>query len=90
MSINFNNPMNNKALEKLRELISDGSLPAPVAQDDYRALFNKRLDLQPRKLTELANAAKQPVTVELNEEGEIKEMSDGTKYKVTRKGWIKI
>ena len=90
MSINFEHPMNSVALEKLRELITDGSIPNPVAQDEFRALFNDKLELQQRKMTQLANAAKQPVTVELNEEGDIKEMSDGTKYRVTPKGWIKI
>ena len=90
MSINFEHPMNSVALEKLRELITDGSLPNPVALDEFRALFNDTLELQQRKMTELANAAKQPVTVELNEIGEIKVMSDGTKYRVTNKGWIKI
>jgi len=46
--------------------------------------------LEHKKMGDLARAAKQPVTVELNEEGEIKEMSDGTKYRVTSQGWKKI
>lgn len=90
MSINFNDPMNSEAMAKLQEFFKDGTLPEPVVMDDRRALFNTKLDLQQRKMTELANAAKQPVMVELNEEGEIKEMSDGTKYRVTPKGWKKI
>ena len=39
---------------------------------------------------EQRNGAKQPVRVELNDIGEIKEMSDGTKYQVTPQGWKKL
>jgi hypothetical protein len=58
--------------------------------DETKILFNDVLKIDQRKMTALANAAKQPVTIEFNEEGEVKEMSDGTKYRVTPNGWVKI
>ena len=90
MSINFNDPMNSEVMAKLQELFKNGTLPEPVAMDERRALFNDDPRLQQRTMIELANAAKQPVMFELNEEDEIKEMSDGTKYRVTPKGWKKM
>lgn len=90
MSMNFNDPMNDEALEMFRQMVDAGDLPQPVAMDDRRALFNDALKMEQKKMGDLARAAKQPITVELNEEGEIKEMSDGTKYRVTSRGWVKI
>lgn len=93
MSINFNDPMNAEAREMFRQMIDAGDLPQPVAMDDRRALFNDTLKLEQKKMKkmgDLARAAKQSVAVELNEEGEIKEMADGTKYKVTPRGWVKV
>lgn len=90
MSINFNDPMNAEAREMFRQMVDAGDLPQPIAMDERRALFNDALKLEQKKMGDLARAAKQPVTLELNSEGEIKEMSDGTKYKVTPRGWVKV
>jgi len=41
-------------------------------------------------MKKIANAAKQPVSIELNDLGEVKTMQDGTKYEVTPNGWKRI
>lgn len=90
MSLNFEHPMNPEAANLLRQLIEQGRLPQPVVQDNRQVLFNDTTRISQKEMAELANAAKQPVTVELNELDEVKELSDGTKYRVTNRGWIKI
>ena len=85
MSISFNKPVGPEAISMIKKLFGD-----PVASDAKTFLYDKHLILEQKRMTELANKAKQPVTVELNSEGEIKTMSDGTQYQVTPKGWRKV
>jgi len=85
MSINFDEPVGPEAESMIKELFGD-----PVASDAKTFLYDKQIVLAQKRMTELANKAKQPATVELNSEGEIKTMSDGTQYQVTPKGWRKI
>ena len=85
MSINFEDPMNDEARDKLKEIFSDKL----VAMDEYTALVNQKEFVQ-QSMKELANRAKQPVEVEINNEGEIKVMSDGTRYQCTPRGWKKL
>lgn len=90
MSLNFEHPINPEAANLLRQLVEQGSLPQTVAQDDRQVLFNDIIRISQKKVIKLANAAEQPVTLELNELDDVKELSDGTKYRVTNKGWVKI
>jgi len=95
MSMNFDNPMNKETRDKITEMIEKGDLPVPVASDEKTLLFDEQLNLQAKKMADLANTAKQPLSVEVNGvdvEGnaDIKELSDGTKYKVTPRGWQKV
>ena len=85
MSINFNEPVGPEAESMLKKLFGD-----PVASDAKTFLYDQQLVLEQKLMTELAKKAKQLVPVELNSEGEIKIMSDGTQYQVTPKGWRKI
>lgn len=85
MSINFNEPVGPETENMLKKLFGD-----PVASDAKTFLYDKQLVLEQKRMTELANKAKQPVSVELNSEGEIKTLSDGTQYRVTPKGWRKV
>lgn len=54
-----------------------------VALDGRTALFT----IDGQHITEMKQQA---VTVEVNEIGEIKTMSDGTRYEVTAEGWVKL
>jgi hypothetical protein len=83
MSINFHDPLNNEALMALREMA------IPVQNDERTFLFD-RLEIDQRKMKELVNKAGQPATVEFNGDGDIKTMSDGTKYQCTIKGWVRV
>ena len=85
MSICFNEPVGPET-----EAMIDKLFGKAIASDGKTFLFDQRPELLQRQMTELANKAKQPVTVELNAEGEIKTMMDGTQYRVTPKGWRKI
>lgn len=85
MSFNFNEPIGPEASSMLRELFGK-----PVAEDGKTFLFDELAPMHQRKMTELANKAGQPVEVQLNSEGEIKTMRDGTRYQVTPKGWRKL
>lgn len=86
MSMNFQDPVNNEALAKIKEVFGD----KVVAHDSKTFLLEKVDALNQQLMKGIANAAKQPATVELNTEGDIKTMSDGTRYRVTPTGWQKI
>ena len=82
----FQEPMNDETAEKIEKMFGPG-----VPMDARTALINdidRRLDYQNMK--EIANTAKQPVTISVVHEGEIKTLSDGTQYQVTPRGWIKL
>lgn len=85
MSINFENPMNDKAREFMKELFGE-----PSAADEKTALFEKISTLTQEDMSTLARKAGQPVTFEIHGEGDIKVFSDGTKYQVTPQGWKRI
>jgi len=85
MSINFNNTMNDEARAMLKELFGDEL----VATDEKTALVNTNTFLQ-KAMSDLARTAKQPITIDNHSVGEVKEMRDGTKYRATSRGWVKI
>jgi len=61
-----------------------------VATSEKLKKYFETIELETENALKIANTARQPVSVELNEQGEIKTMSDGTKYQVTPSGWKKI
>lgn len=85
MSMSFVNPVSAELAAKIAEEFGQ-----PVATDRKTFLFNRFDAINSKLMKEIANEAKQPVTVEMNGEGEIKTMSDGTQYRVTPQGWKKI
>lgn len=86
MSMNFQDPVNPEALAKIMDAFGD----KVVTHDRKTFLLNDAGAIHQKLMKEIANAAKQPATVELNGEGDIKVMSDGTRYRVTPTGWQKI
>ena len=61
------------------------------AKDEVSILFDKIGTIQQKEMSKIAKEEKQPVTVTLYNPGEIKTMSDGTKYQVDEHGsWRRI
>jgi len=85
MSMNFNEPVNDAALARIKELFGE-----PVASDRKTLLFDHMTEIHSRDMKEIANLAKQPAAIEIHGDGDIKTMGDGTRYQVTPKGWRKI
>jgi len=85
MSMNFNKPLTEDNQSFLREFMGEDL----VALDQSKALFDTR-PINQQAVKHIANELNQVVTVELNEPGEIKTMSDGTRYEVTPDGWKKL
>lgn len=83
MSINFNDPINKEAESFLKNLLGKEAI-----MDDKTILLNEMEVISQHEMKELANLAKQPVSLELNKIGDIKEVA-GTKYIATEKGWVK-
>jgi hypothetical protein len=77
--------MNEATDSMIREIFRDDL----VAMDEKTALVNRN-EFQQKLMKEIANTAEQPATLELNGEGDIKTMSDGTRYRVTPDGWRKL
>lgn len=86
MSMSFDEPVNNAALKRIFELFGE-----PVSLGNRRKLlFNNMNEVNQKDMKEIANLAGQPVMVGVHSLGEIVEMSDGTRYQVTEKGWRKL
>ena len=85
MSINFQQPPSPESIAMMQRMFGE-----PVAKSDREFLYDKLNTIERKQMSELARAAKQPVSVELHDVGEIKTMSDGTKYRVTPTGWVKV
>ena len=87
MSMSFQDPLNDEAFAKIVKEFGE-----PVAVDGERKtlLFDNIKEINQLVMKEIANTAKQPTTVELHGEGEIKTMSDGSRYQVTSRGWVKL
>jgi hypothetical protein len=83
MSINFDKPVSPDILQKLEEHFGE-----PKASDSKTLLYDRMEAVNQRVMREIANAAKQPVIVEINGIGDRKTMEDGTEYEVTEGGWI--
>lgn len=86
MSMNFNEAMNPEVIAMLKEKMGDQI----VDMDEHTVLFDNLKVISQPDMRQIANTARQPVSIELNDEGEIKTMSDGTKYKCTVNGWRKV
>lgn len=85
MSMNFRDPVSEALARKIAEEFGQ-----PVASDNKTFLFDEMNQIEGRLMKEIANEAQQPVTVEVNGEGDIKTMSDGSRYQVTPHGWKKL
>jgi len=85
MSINFNDVPSEFVRLKMEELFGK-----PVASDGKTNLFDELFEIDQRDMKALANAAGQPVSVEMNSVGDIKTMDDGTQWRLTPNGWHKL
>ena len=85
MSINFNDTPNPLAKEFMEKMLGHAAYT-----DGKSFLYDGMKEIEGGFIGELANKAEQPVTMELHGKGEIKTMSDGTQYHVTRRGWVKV
>lgn len=85
MSINFRNPMNDEVSSKLTELFKEQI----TARDERTVLLDGLQEMDGAVMSDLARTAKQPISYEMHETDDIKEVG-GVKYKVTTKGWVKI
>ena len=85
MSMNFEKDLTENQQEMIKELLDEYI----DVMDERKVLLNTR-QIQMRTMSEIARKTNQVVELELNDESDIKTMSDGTKYIVTGKGWKKI
>ena len=85
MSINFEEDMNDEARAALLDTFADQL----KAMDERTALVDSKQFTQ-QSMKKIAVAAKQVATLEMHGVGDIKILSDGTKYEVTPRGWEKL
>lgn len=85
MSMNFDNPIDAEQQAFIKEMFGKDV----AAMDDKTVLVNRRQFLQ-TEMKAVANKTGQPVSLEINDEGEIKTLSDGSRYRVTKDGWEKL
>jgi len=85
MSMNFDNPLTEEQ-QKIRDSFLKDAL---VAGDAKTALLNNTV-IQREQMSKLAYELEQVVTIEINDIGDIKTMTDGTQYKLSPTGWKKL
>lgn len=85
MSMNFEKSLTDLDKSFIKKLMGNDI----AAIDDQVVLFNSNI-IEQSKMKKIAIQTNQPVCVEINELDEIKKLSDGTEYKVTKDGWKKI
>ena len=81
MSVNFENEISEEAAARLREIFGE-----PVEDDQKTFLFDKIEELDRRAMGDLASLTGQPVSVELNDIGTIKNVG-GLDFKLLEEGW---
>ena len=86
MSIQFDEPMNEETTERIKELFGDKI----AVIDEKNVLLERLSEIHQKDMKTIANKAGQPTTMTIHKQDDIVEMSDGTKYRVTRKGWRKV
>ena len=86
MSIQFEKPMNEETVEAIKKAF--GEKIAVI--DGKNVLLEKLTAVYQGKMSAIAKKAKQPATLNIHAEGDIVEMSDGTKYQASPRGWKKI
>ena len=84
MSIQFEKPMNNETADRIKEAFGN-----KIAVMDEKNVLLERLE-ESEISKWIPDTANQPVTVNIHDQDDIVVMSDGTKYKVTQKGWRKV
>ena len=86
MSMNFKDPIDGETQSMIKEMFGEHI----VDMDDKTTLFNRGMDMLQSDFKKIANKSKQVVEVEINDVGDVKKMSDGSEYKCSIDGWIKI
>ena len=85
MSVNFEKPLSDEQQEIVKEFFGERL----ETMDEQTALLNTN-QLFGNEMCNLARELNQVVTAELNQGGEIKTLSDGSRYQVTPEGWRKL
>jgi len=86
MSMQFEKPMNEETVEAIKKAFGE-----KIVVMDRKNVLLENLSMTPqKKMSAIAKKTKQLVALNLHDNGDIVEMSDGTKYQVTDKGWRKI
>ena len=85
MSIQFENPVNDEARKLIEQIFG------PVVSDERTFLPMARMPIIDQiAMKQIANAAKQPATVALHADGDVKTLADGTQYRARANGWVRI
>ena len=87
MSINFENETTKQQQDFIRKMFGEENI---TAQDAKTTLIRRMRDIRQPEMKMLANETKQCVQVEINSEGDIKTLSDGTQYRLEKDGWKKM
>ena len=86
MSMQFDQPMDKKTSKRIKEMFGDNI----VVMDAQNVLLENLSEIHQKQMKVVADTSKQPITMNIHDEDDIVEMTDGTKYQVTPKGWQKI
>lgn len=84
MSVNFTLPVGKSVKDMLREALGE-----PVAADDTTFLHDRLKPLDQRVMSQIAREANQPVSVEMNDIGDIK-VIQGVQWRLETTGWVRL
>ena len=85
MSIQFKRPMDKETTEALEKFLGENI----AVMDDKNVLVENLSEAHQKEMSNIVKTTRQPAAINIHDEDDIVEMSDGTKYQVTKKGWKK-
>lgn len=86
MSMQFDEAMDEKSKAAIMKAFGD----TMAVSDEKTALFDNLTEEKQEEFEAFPYEIDQNVTTKIHKGGDVVEMSDGTKYQVTTKGWRKI
>ena len=83
MSMNFREPISDEAIERMKAMFD-------VAHNDKKTFLLRDSSINQKQCSDIAKMTGQISQLELNQRGDIKELSDGRKFMLKAEGWKKL
>ena len=88
MGMHFENPIDDETMDLIKKKFI-GHIAVADQQNILLEKLNEKI-IHQKDMSEIARKANQPATLKMYDQDDVVEMTDGTKYQVTKSGWKKL